>query len=106
MTSIFTADDTGVTKAAQQPSETGAVAGDVGGKDRGEFSFHRWDGHLAAPLGDEYSRRNRRIGMFPIGLREATPAATNAVCQRLVDYRGDEPGAAGFRCDDEDSCWL
>jgi hypothetical protein len=29
-----------------------AVAGDVGGEDRGEFSFDRWDGHLAAPLGD------------------------------------------------------
>ena len=68
-----------------------AVAGEVSGKDRGEFSFHRWDGHLAAPLGDEYSRRNRRIGMFPIGLREATPSVTNAVCRRLVDYRGDEP---------------
>jgi hypothetical protein len=51
----------------------------------------RWDGHLATPLGDEYSRCNRSIGMFPIGLREATSAATNAVCRRLVDYRGDEP---------------
>jgi hypothetical protein len=27
------------------------VASDVGGEDRGEFSFDRWAGQLAAPLG-------------------------------------------------------
>ena len=73
-----------------------AVAGDVGGEDRGEFSFDRWDGHLAAPLDAEYSRSNRRIGMSPIGLREATPAATNAVCRRWLIARVVTPGAAGI----------
>src|SRR6516225_8656427 len=41
-------------------------------------------------------------GAIAIGTREATSAATNTVCRRLVDYQGDEPGAAGFRCDDKD----
>ncbi len=68
----------------------------VGGEDRGEFSFDRWDGHLAAPLDAEYSRSNRRIGMSPIGLREATPAATNAVCRRWLIARVVTPGAAGI----------
>ena len=73
-----------------------AVAGDVGGEDRRELSFDRWDGHLAAPLDAEYSRSNRRIGMSPIGLREATPAATNAVCRRWLIARVVVPGAAGI----------